>query len=300
MRRKKDMLTRTSIAAVALAAFLGVGTAANAAPIAYEGFNYSSGAVLDAASGGTGWGLNWSKTSVIGGTTAASSLSYTDSSSNSLSTSGGSAVFGPSNPASTLVYMRQLSSTLGASAVSGTVWASLLYLNASTSTTAEARFGFYSAVVADSTATTNTATGGATQVVDVGRAASGSDVISLYNGSTINSTGVATPRGSSADFLLLKFALNGTSAADTVSLWVNPSLSGGEAGLGSAQATWNTSDLDPINGIRLQTPATSGIVDIDEIRVGTTLADVAPVPEPSMTLAALGGMAFLFLKRARD
>ena len=107
-----------------------------------------------------------------------------------------------------------------------------LYLNASTNTTSEARIGLYSGLVQDG-ATGNTQTSGATLVVNTGRAASGVDEISLYNGATINSSGVATPRGSSAAFLLLKFALDGGAGNDTLSLWVNPNLALGEAGLGA-------------------------------------------------------------------
>ena len=104
------------------------------------------------------------------------------------------------------------------------------------------------------------------------------DVISLYNGATINSSGVATPRGSSAAYLLLEFVMDGTTANDQVYLWVNPNLASGAPAIGTQQATWITADLDAINGLRLQTPATTGIVDIDEIRVGNSFSAVTAAP----------------------
>ena len=103
-------------------------------------------------------------------------------------------------------------------------------------------------------------------------------MISLYNGATINSSGVATPRSANAAYLLLEFVLNGTSANDQVYLWVNPNLALGAPAIGTQQASWTTADLDAINGLRFQTPALTGKVDIDEIRIGKTFANVTAAP----------------------
>jgi hypothetical protein len=287
----KSRTTANTLLTLCFATLLSMNNSATADPLVYEGFDYSSPS-LEGQSGGTGWGLNWS-TNIYASPIGASSLSY-----GSLNTSGKSVTFGPAS--ATTVYTRQLASTLGSSASGGTLWVSMLYLNTASSTTAEARIGFYSGMIADSSNPSSTATSsaGTTQVVDLGRAASGVDQISLYNGSTIVSSGVATPRGSSADFLLLKFTLDGGVGTDTLNLWVNPDISLGEGLLGSAQASWTTANLDLINGLRFQTSTTGGF-RIDEIRVGTTFGDVT-VPEPSTAaLATLTGMALLVLRKKR-
>ena len=265
--------------------------------VAYEGFDYVS-ASLESQSGGSGWGLNWSSNIYVS-PISSSSLGY-----GALATSGGSVTFGPASV--TTVYTRQLASTFGASAVGGTLWMSLLYLNTAGSTAAEARIGFYGNMTADASGlNTATASGGLPHPVDVGRPATGgsADEISLYSGSTIFSTGIATPRGAEAAFLLMRFTLTGDANPDTVSLWVNPNISLGEGSLGAAQATFTsgTSDMDVVNGLRFQTPNTGGF-SIDEIRVGTTFADVTPVvPEPTtLIMVGLGiGAVALQIRRRK-
>lgn len=259
-----------ALLALCAAAVLSAIGSAQAQLVTYEGFNYASPS-LEGQTGGTGWGLNWS-TNVYASPISSASLSY-----GSLTTSGGSVTLGPTNV--TTVYTRQLGSTFGAMALSSNVWVSLLYLNSAGSTSAEARIGFYSGMVADASGVnTVTASAGTIQVVDVGRAGSGSDVISLYNGTVINSTGVATPRGSNAVFLLLRFVMDGGSGPDTVYLWVNADLSAGAPVIGTQQASWTTSgttNFESINGLRFQTPSSGGF-RVDEIRIGKTFADVTP------------------------
>lgn len=273
--------------ALALAALLGANHSAKAQLVTYEGFNYTPTATLAGQSGGTGWGLNWS----IDGSGAANGIIGSTSLSNSISlaTGGQSVTIGNGT-----IYARQLASTLGTPGSATIVWVSILFLGGSSASPNESRIGFYGGVgdgtVVDGNTTTSSS--GLPNPVDVGRAATGADEISLYKSTTINSTGVAVPRGSTnAALLLLKFDMDGTAANDTVSLWVNPDLSLGAGGLGTAQATWNSADLDVINGIRLQA-GNAGSFSVDEIRIGDTFADVTPlaaVSAPTIQASLSGG-----------
>ncbi len=88
-------------------------------------------------------------------------------------------------------------------------------------------------------------------------------------------------------FAVMKLRYSSAANDDAVSLWVNPSDLGSEAGSTnfvtiSGFDFWHNSAMN----ISLASwSATSG--SWDEMRVGTTWADVTPVPEPS-TLALLG------------
>lgn len=274
--------TRTALAAglLALAA-----VPANADLIAYEGFKYNPAETLAAKTGGKGWGLNWSidGSNSVQGVVRAGSLNGNQS----IATAGHGATLGNGS-----IYARALSTTLGTTGSTTTRWVSLLFL-AKNATGNESRIGFYSGMNdgkkdpevipgenTDGNTTTTSSGNGVAQVINLGRSnADTADTICLYptNASTtFSSSGISTPRGTVAAFLLLRFDLNGSASPDTVSLWVNPVIKSGEAALGAAQATWTTSDLDPINGFRLQAGST-GAYSADEMRIGTTFADVTPV-----------------------
>jgi regulation of enolase protein 1 (concanavalin A-like superfamily) len=275
----------------------------------YEGFGYTSGASIANLAGGLGWGANWSNTGNVQdiSTAQASSLS-----SGTLLGSGGSVKFGPSSAGgstSSGVYMRQFAGTVGSMAAtsSGTVWLSMLYLNSTNSLDAsgfygEARIGLYSGVTAVSGVTQ---TSGATLVLNTGTPATSATVldrISLYNGATIAATSIATPRSTTPALLLLKIVANNTTATDSVYLWVNPNLANGEPAVATANASWTTSDVSSVNGLRFQQAgANNGVVDnIDEIRLGRTFGDVTPsatLPSPWATadvgtVAAVGNAGY--------
>jgi regulation of enolase protein 1 (concanavalin A-like superfamily) len=267
----------------------------------YEGFGYTSGATIANQTGGFGWGANWSNTGNAQDVSTAQATSLT---SGTLLTSGGAVKFGPSSAGgsgSAGVYMRQFAGTVGsmASSGSGSVWISLLYLNSTSSASGgfygEARIGLYSGVTAVSGITQ---TAGGTQVVSTGTPATSASVldrISLYNGTTINATSVATPRATTPAFLLIKVVADNTTATDTVYLWVNPNLANGEPGTTTANATWTTSDLSAVNGLRFQQAGTNGgvVTTIDEIRLGRTFGDVtasSTLPSP-WTTADIGSVA---------
>jgi len=91
---------------------------------------------------------------------------------------------------------------------------------------------------------------------------------------------------------------------DTASFWINPSST--DFALGAAPtATFSgltgstRTSLDRFF-LRQDSTTLTPSLQIDELRVGTTWADVTPVPEPSTILAvASGGLLLLARRRTR-
>src|SRR4051812_10044047 len=95
------MICRKSVLIAALIAALGfnISDTANAALLAYEGFNYTPGDSLTNSSalgsgGSFGWGGRWTGANAPLATNVAASLVYIDQAGNSLNTNGGSVVIG--------------------------------------------------------------------------------------------------------------------------------------------------------------------------------------------------------------
>lgn len=272
----------------------------------------------DVGAGFTGTGANPGSSIVSG------SLSYTDGSGNVLSTSGGSLVAESIANSTTAQPEIGTTATFGAlgaanTAASGTLWVSYLWqgLNTTGSSSGLYRQG---TVMFVNGAASGTASGGSERL-DIGMP----NIDSLNQG-TVNPNislwtagGIAGGNGSlastaplqstvaanngQADFILMEFVLdNTTTTADTVNVWINPTLGGV---LGSPNLTWGSQDMSAINGIRISAQglnttygSVGGEEQVDEINIGDTVASVEPVPEPaSMALAGLGGLALLALKR---
>jgi hypothetical protein len=307
-------LTRISVLTVSMS--LASAFSACAQSIAYEGFSYPDGTQLFGTTpgqgdGGSGWATPWSATSAAIATNTASGLSY-----GNLTTHGGGVVMG--NPTSltfgtTASSQRLLPNTLGslATAGSGTIWISFLYENWSTDNNGLS--GFREAKLALFSGATTNANGSAnvngTERLDAGSpntyAAGASDTLSLWSGSTFVSSGIATPRGATpADtvLILMELLVDNTSAADTAYAWFNPNLSLGAPGVGSA-ISLNTVDLSGVNALRFQAGnananGPNAVFKADELRVGYSFADIAPVPEPMpLALVGLGSLALLALRR---
>ena len=96
------------------------------------------------------------------------------------------------------------------------------------------------------------------------------------------------------DLLVTRWNLD----SDTVTLWVNPAL-GSEPTSFDAQLQVVTVNLSEIGGMTLYS---TGAHSLDEIRIGTTYADVVPaaVPEPSSAaLLGLVGVAGVVWRRRK-
>jgi hypothetical protein len=175
--------------------------------------------------------------------------------------------------------------------------------------------------------TTSTSPGG-TEYMDVGMPNISSANVSTVNpnislwssagnaGQTLSSTAplqsTVAANSSATDFILIEMtgtatAWGASGNAETMNVWINPILTGTTPG-GAPDITYSLQDLSVINAIRIQGGgfnATYGTLPgeetVDEINFGDTAADVEPVPEPaSMTLAALGGLALLALRRKQQ
>jgi len=96
------------------------------------------------------------------------------------------------------------------------------------------------------------------------------------------------------------FSIDFGATGDIMTGWLNP-----DAGVASPTGEDFTSgysqtgnDLS-FDGFALRSP-TSTVFHIDEIRVGTTFADVAPLPEPAtLALLGIGGLGLLLRRKRR-
>ena len=245
----------------------------------YEGFDYPDGTNLRTQIGGIGWADGWQNTGVATETATTPGLSYT-----ALAALGNKASIagqqntGGANGANAFLF-RNLTQTFGTDDT--TTWISFLGQR-----TGEKSMGGtaqplnYQRVF--STAFFNVVGTTATEQFSIGELSNDAlDVWGLNPTTTVTDTLHSTiPIDTQA---LLLFKIDHLAGPDNGSLWVNPNLSLGEAGLGTPAAT--ISDDFTFNRIRIQAGGSqntganlnaSGLWD--EIRVGTAFADVTPAP----------------------
>ena len=281
---------------------------ARATLLVYEGFNgYTVGALAPQTPNANTTGLDGSVgyydgngTRTAGYTIQSAGLTF-----GSLSTSGGSLKF------TTTTNVIGADIEIGSTPFSGTLWGSYL-INLSTNSTAASggtvlRIGatpgdspgahFNSWADSRNTTTTNVAVGYGTGVSASADGASGLLLNTTYI--IVSSfTNVGTP-------------LDGTTTTGVATLWALTqtqfgsflSAGGTQSALStyaSATATQTTTsgtlNFDSLSAFGIITQGDAGT--IDEIRFGSTLADVTPIPEPAATAAAMGiGCALLLLYR---
>ena len=295
------------VSALAIAAIAG---RAHAALYVYEGFDYPIAADgLAAQNGGIGFSGAWDDVT-NDGEIVAPSLSYTDGGGRILTTTGNMARMDGS-AAGTAVNFRSVDSAQYASAT--TLYLSFLGQKelTGTGTPLDARavnFAFFSNTSERVSVGhgTNTPAGGFGGEYRWGFFTNGNggngQVGDLTNGH-YSSTGIQN-----AVFAVLRIDLNANGANETLRLYINPSLDA-EPAVPSAividtrDIATVMSDLNRFRPFGGNTTASgSGILNLDEIRLGSTWADVTPftvIPEPAAAaLLPLAGLAFLRRRRA--
>lgn len=273
------------VIAVALFAFV---PSTQASLIAYEGFEYTAGTTIGGQSGGTGWTNAWLATSAatLMGTNTSLGLTYIDANNNALQTFGGSVIVG--NPAGTTATTAtpnrllpyNLSGGAGTTAGPGaTTWISFLYK----------RLNFDLGTLPFSRQSTVSLFEGSGERVPIGSpntTATVSNVFSVWGTGTNNASApfqsAAHPiTPGSTYFVLIKVVTDGTVAVDTAYIWVNWTNLAVEPAIGTATFIQNQVNLSSINTLRLQAnnqnaSGSNAVFQADELRVGTTFADVTP------------------------
>jgi hypothetical protein len=289
-------IRRFQFGLLAIASAFACSGRVEAALLAYEGFDYAEGS-LAGQNGGSGWGGAWSAGSVVPG-----SLSY-----GSLATTGNSGLI--SGSGGSVSAYRNFAAEYGA----GTYYISFVGQRLSTHGTLD----------------DNTVRASSFQI-HKGFGTSGDERLSAGKATTaapnqkynwaLFSDGSGTLLEESAEpitnlaFVLMEFVITddidgqgpGVST-DEARMWINPSLNGplGAPDVELTQAEGNNHDY-LFGRVRIFSGNTSAqglYADfaIDEIRLGTTLADVGvnAVPEPTAAILAMVGFVFVGRSRRR-
>jgi hypothetical protein len=117
------------------------------------------------------------------------------------------------------------------------------------------------------------------------------DKYTLEVGGTASATAINAVVGQTVLFVL---RMDFTEGVDPVRLYLNPQPGAPEPGL--ANASQINLDVSLINQIFLTGP---GAYSFDELRIGTTYADVTPVPEPSTLCTAIFATCVSFCCKRR-
>jgi len=318
------MLRRNSILLIAIAFALGstLPDTANAALLAYEGFNYTAGDSLTNSSalgggGSFGWGGRWTGANVPLATNSPVSLLYIDQAGNVLNTNGGSVVIGAPGGITGINGQPSRSFDFGGLNAAGTAylgltnspgsyWASFIMqwigqVTAGSPTNQYVRKGD---LVFRAGALTN-ATSTGTALYSVGspnannRIGTPVDTWATWTGNDASggtqNTGLAASAAplNTLTFVLVRMDLDGVSGTDTVYTWFNWTNLNVEPPISAAATTNNSVNEDGLNNIRLDAnngnaTGTNTVLAFDEFRFGTTFADVTPhstnsTPAPVIT-----------------
>jgi hypothetical protein len=274
---------------------------------AYEGFDYPIAVDgLAAQNGGTGFTTAWDDVA-NDGEILASTLSYTDGGGRTLITSGNMAQMDGST-AGTSVNFRTIDSAQYSAA--NTLYISMLgqKIPSGLGTPLDSR-AVNMAVFAGTSERvgighgTNTPAGGFAGEYRWGFFTNGNGNNGQVGDATFahySSVNIQSPA-----FSVLKIELNANGINERMTLFVNPSLDAESSNVPSAIVI-DTRDMaalmSDLNRLRPfggnQNANGAGILNLDELRVGSTWEDVTPfIPEPST--AALSGLAGLVLLRRR-
>jgi hypothetical protein len=271
-------------AASCMALLLLTGTA-RAALLAYEGFDYPTNTTIAGQSGGSLWTNAWASGTSQGlATNVAGSLGYTDAEGRSLQTSGGSLIIG--NPVGTTSTTANPNRALNANLSGGTNttagpgrtnWISFLYQRLNFVPGPyfrQANLGLYEG---------GTDRGG---VGSPNTSSTNFHLLSLW-GSGLHGNAFAfqspdhpiTP--GTTYFVLMRIVADGTTNNDPCHVWFNWTNLLVEPSISSATLTNSEVNFSGVNILRLQagnanSNGSNAVWQADELRLGTTFADVTP------------------------
>ena len=321
-----NWIKKSMLAALALALVVGVALPADAELLVYEPFDYASGSDLLNQNGGGGWGADWTGRSNDDGQVPATTAVIQGSSLSAagLTTTGGSllidATGGTSQPARE--FGSYAISKIGGAG--NTTWVSFIAQRQGATDTSGwpdnpyprgVNLSLFASLASDN------------ELLGIGNASSASDnTWSLIpNGNGANREGAYDPAGGVAgggpetagaatfpwnDTHWAVLRIDHLAGMDDIRLWLspNPNIEPLDADADItllAGDSNNTDDMDAIQSIRAFVgasrtsggfPQPTGLLALDEFRVGTTYADmtgtVVTVPEPAtLVLLGIGGLA---------
>ncbi len=256
-------------------------TVSKAAIFAYEGFDYTNGLAVNTntLSGGTGWTNDWTANSGTTGTawvTNSTGLTYSDGTSNLVVSSG--SMFDNSSSGDGNRWRRNF-------AIPGGAWG-----------TSETWFSFLTDRTDSSTTTTQPWTFRLQQ--DNNTLAQIRNISAATDGWEIANSGGAQQASTTAFSEVAAVFIVGrvthVSGSDLLELWFNPNLT--TPGTATISATFQ--DFSALNGFSFETGSTT-TGRFDEIRFGTSFADVAPIPEPTTCALLAGSLTALMVFRRR-
>ena len=283
-------LVSVAAGAVALGCLSFGVPSARASLLVYEPFNYTLGATLDNQGNGSDIGFQSGSTWQNGGgttgtNTVVAGMTYTDANGNSLAVSGNAAYIPNSTTANETEY-RNLSATYGTAGQ--TLWISLLGQGSAASS-----FAGLSLI------NTNISSG-SQEVLFLGQ--SGTDW-SFVDYPSPTASGIGEDSGSVAanKALLVYQVVVGASTGYTINMWANPLLGSSLSTIPNATYTNTTDTFSQFDQFVVHSGTSA---TFDEIRIGTSYADVAPiaVPEPAtLPLVGIGTLALgLCLRRRKS
>jgi hypothetical protein len=250
----------------------------SAAPIAFEGFeSYTAGSNLNGGSGGSGWTGNW--TAVAGVTTQTQHLQV-------------GANDGQLQAGRILAVTNDSAMRRAFPATTGDVYLSFLLRLESFEDDDFVQFQLSDGATGDNAAT-----------LSVGVRNSAGNPFFARVGGNANTTNSAVLAADNTDyFLVARFSMDGAASYNRVDLFLDPTsnVEGDQIPIATRiNPATGLTQLDLFN-VRTASLEAGDTVFVDNILIGTSFADVVPVPEPSSLVALCLGAGALVLYRRRQ
>lgn len=275
---KKSLITCTLLASTLFAA-------TSYAQI-YDGFetpgDYTAGSTVDGGSGGTGWASNWSAADPNRYLADSSSLNYSDGTNSLITTDGSLSI--PTIGGSNNITRDFATPTAG-----DTVWFSFIS-DRTDNLPGNFNNGWTVGLFSGGNILYGV-TGEDDQTPTVW-----SSIQFVSGGGGLQSTTLSGTNIQDLTFVVGQVANMGTASTE-LNLWLNPAdLT--DLNLGNANYTSGTFNGAVANQVGLSVFGNRGGF-VDEFRVGSTLADVVVVPEPTSAALLIGATSLVLLRRRR-